>query len=284
MSVTLVGAYCLMKTSVVFTYNHRQGVAKNTLHPQADANLQLAITAIQKANEIYVDEVKTILINVRQTGVASDGFSHYADIKVSFLLKSEFTDKVEAVRLYSATLDADTGTLYPKHYQPNTHVTKAGVYINEVSARKLVSKDVITKNTLKSFAGYIIGNVAYAVRSEAKRIERENLERQGRENWASKIESYVEVTLAQMKTEVASSLGIEEDELEVAQSRTNTATMQAELYVAHTSNNVKVGLRKDIFGNQSNGILVPQESKWELTASQAVTKNALAKVAGLSIL
>lgn len=273
-----------MKTSVVFTYLNQQGVAKNTLHPKADVNVQLAIKAIEKANEIYAADVKTILINVRQSGLAPDGFSHFADLKVSFLLTSEFTNKVEAIRLYSAKLDADTGTLYPKFYHPNTHVNKAGVFVNEVSARKLVSKDAIYKNTLKGWAGYIIGQVAYSVQAEAKRIERENLERQGIKNWASKIESYVEITLAQMKTEVASSLGIEEDELEVVQSRTNTATMQSELYVAHTSNNVKVGLRKDVFGNRSNGTLVPQESKWELTASQAVTKNALAKVAGLSIL
>ena len=271
-----------MKTSVVFTYNHQPGVAKNTLHPKTDANAQLAIKAIERANG-YVDVVKQSS-SMRQSGIASDGFSHYADIKVSFLLKSEFTDKLETIRLYSAKLDTETGTLYPKFYHPNTHVNKSGVFVTEVSARKLVSKDAIYKNTLKGWAGYIIGQVAYSVSMEAKRIERENLERQGRENWTSKIQSYVDITLAQMKTEVATSLGIEEDELEVVQSHTNPATMSAELYVAHTSNNVKVGLRKDVFGNRSNGVLMPQESKWELTASQAVTKNALAKVAGLSIL
>jgi len=273
-----------MKTSVVFTYNHQQGVAKNTLHPQADANAQLAIQAIERANEIYVNEVKTILINVRQSGISSDGFSHYADIKVSFLLKSEFTDKVNAIRLYSAKLDEDTGTLYPKFYHPHTHITTSGVFVNEVSARKLVSKDAIEKNTLKGWAGYIIGQVAYSVQAEAKRIERENLENQAKQVWSKKIESYVDVTLAQMKAEVATSLGIEEDELKIANVLTNTGTLWAELFVSHTSNNVNVGLRKLVGGCHQTGALIPEDAKWELTASQAVTKNALAKVAGLSIL
>lgn len=273
-----------MKTSVVFTYNHQQGIAKNTLHPQADANVNLAIKAIEKINETFVDEVKTILINVRQSGIASDGFSHYADIKVSFLLTSEFADKVGDLRFYDARLDSDTGVVYPKAYLPNTHITKRGVYINEVSARKLVSGEAIFKNTIQGWSGYIIKSLNFKVQAEAERIERQNLENQAKQVWATKIESYVDVTLAQMKAEVATSLGIEEDELEVAQARTNPGTLQAELYVAHTSNNVKVGLRKDIFGNHSNGALIPEDAKWELTASQAVTKNALAKVAGLSIL
>lgn len=273
-----------MKTSVVFTYNHQPGVAKNTLHPKTDANAQLAIKAIERANDIYVDAVKAILINVRQSGLAPDGFSHYADLKVSFLLTSEFTNKLEAIRLYSAKLDTETGTLFPKFYHPNTHVSKAGVFINEVSARKLVSKDAITKNTLKGWAGYIIGQVAYSVSMEAKRIEERQREDAAKQVWASKIESYVDITLAQMKAEVATSLGIEEGELEVAQANKNQGTMWAELYVSHTSNNVKVGLRKDIRGDFRTGALKPEDAKWELTASQAVTKNALAKVAGLSIL
>ena len=273
-----------MKTSVVFTYNHQPGVAKNTLHPKTDANAQLAIKAIERANEIYVDVVKAILINVRQSGLAPDGFSHYADIKVSFLLKSEFTKKLEAIRLYSVRLDRETGTLYPKFYHPNTHVGKAGVFVNEVSARKLVSKDAIYKNTLKGWAGYILGQLTYSVSMEAKRIQERQREDEAKQVWASKIESYVDITLAQMKAEVATSLGIEEDELEVAQANKTQDTMWAELYVAHTSNNVKVGLRKDIRGDFRTGALKPEDAKWELTASQAVTKNALAKVAGLSIL
>ena len=273
-----------MKTSVVFTYNHQPGVAKNTLHPKTDANAQLAIKAIERANEIYVDVVKAILINVRQSGLAPDGFSHYADIKVSFLLKSEFTKKLEAIRLYSVRLDRETGTLYPKFYHPNTHVGKAGVFVNEVSARKLVSKDAIYKNTLKGWAGYIIGQLAYSVSMEDKRILAQQEKDAAIKVWASKIESYVDVTLAHMKAEVATSLGIDEDELEVANSTKNMGTMWAELYVSHTSNNVNVGLRKLIGGDSQSGALRPEDAKWELTASQAVTKNALAKVAGLSIL
>lgn len=273
-----------MKTSVVFTYNHQQGIAKNTLHPQADANVNLAIKAIEKANETYVDEVKTILINVRQSGIASDGFSHYAEIKVSFLLASEFVDKVGGLRFYDARLDSDTGVVYPKAYLPNTHITKRGVYINEVSARKLVSVDAINKNTIQGWAGYIIKSLNFKVQAEAKRIERQNLENQAKQVWAAKIESYVDVTLAQMKAEVATSLGIEEDELKITNVLKNPGTLWAELYVCHTSNNVNVGLRKLVGGCHQTGALRPEDAKWELTASQAVTKNALAKVAGLSIL
>ena len=273
-----------MKTSVVFTYNHQPGVAKNTLHPQADANAQLAIKAIEKANEIYVDEVKAILINVRQSGVASDGFSQYAEIKVSFLLTPEFSKKLETITLYSTKFDDETGTLYPRFYHPFTHVTKAGVYVREVSGRKLVSKDAIYKNTLKGWAGYILGQLAYSVSMEAKRIEAQKKEDAAKQVWASKIESYVDITLAQMKTEVATSLGIDEDELQVANSTKNQKTMWAELYVSHTSNNVNVGLRKLIGGDSQTGALRPEDAKWELTASQAVTKSALAQVAGLSIL
>lgn len=273
-----------MKTSVVFTYNHTAGVAKNTLHPQADANVQLAIKAIEKANEIYVDAVKAILINVRQSGIASDGFSHYADLKVSLVLMSEFTDKVEAIRLYSANLDTETGVLFPKGYIPNTHVTKAGVYINEVSARKLVSKDAIDKNTLKGWAGYILGQITYTIRGYERQLEEQRLENQAKDVWFGKIDSYVDVTLAQMKAEVATSLGIEEGDLETCSVRKNPGILEAELYVSHKSNEVKVGLRKIIFGCHQTGVLLPEDAKWELTASQDVTKKALAKVAGLSIL
>lgn len=273
-----------MKTSVVFTYNHTPGVAKNTLHPQADANVQLAIKAIEKANEIYVDEVKAILINVRQSGIASDGFSHYADLKVSFVLMSEFTDKVEAIRLYSAKLDTDTGTLFPKFYHPNTHVTKGGVYINEVSARKLVSKDAIYKNTLKGWAGYILGQITYAVTTNAKRIEREQRKEQATQVWAEKVGSLVDLSLAQMKAEVAASLDINEALIETAVSSVQKKFMEAEVLVEHTKNDVKVKLHKTIRGNSQTGAVIVEESKWTLSASQAVTKNALAKVAGLSIL
>ncbi len=273
-----------MKTSVVFTYNHQPGVAKNTLHPQADANAQLAIKAIERANDIYVDVVKAILINVRQSGLAPDGFSHYADIKVSFLLMSEFTDKVEAIRLYSAKLDTETGTLFPKFYHPNTHVTKAGVYINEVSARKLVSKDAITKNTLKGWAGYIIGQVAYAVSSNAKRIEQEQRREEAKEKWADKVGSLVDLSLAQMKAEIAASLDVNEVLIETAVSSVQKKFMEAEVLVEHTKNNVKVKLHKTIRGNWETGAVIVDEAKLELTASSEVTKNALAKLAGLSIL
>ena len=279
-----------MKTSVVFTYNHQAGVAKNTLHPQADANVKLAIRAIEKANEIYFDVVKTILINVQQSGLTSDGFSPHATLKVSLAMVSDFTDKVARfhpstnVRLYSANLDSDTGVLFPKNYTPNTHVTRSGVYVNEVSGRKLVSKDAIEKNVLKSWAGYIIGQIAYTLRGYERQLEEQRLENLAKQVWSSRIENYVDVTLAQMKVEVATSLGIEEDELDTCNVSKYPGTLEAELLIVHKSNDVRVGLRKMVFGCHRTGALRPEDAKWELTASQDVTKKALAKVAGLSIL
>ena len=273
-----------MKTSVVFTYNHQAGVAKNTLHPQADANVKLAIRAIEKANEIYFDVVKTILINVQQSGLTSDGFSPHATLKVSLAMVSDFTDKAMNVRLYSANLDSDTGVLFPKGYTPNIHVTRSGVYINEVSGRKLVSKDAIEKNVLKSWAGYIIGQIAYTINGYERQLEEQRLENHAKQVWSSRIENYVSVTLAQMKVEVATSLGIEEDELDTCNVRKHPGVLEAELYVSHKSNDVNVGLRKIIFGCLQTGALRPEDAKWELSASQEVTKSALAKVAGLSIL
>lgn len=274
-----------MKTSVVFTYNHQAGVAKNTLHPQANRSLQFAIRAIERSNEMYVDAVKTILINVQQSSLASNGFSSQALLRVSFLLKSEFTDKLEGVRLYSSKLlDTDTGLLVPQSHLPVIFVTDSGVYVNEVSARKLVSREAIEKNVLKSWAGYAISQVAYGVNSQATRIEEQRLKNHAKQVWASRIENYVNVTLAQMKVEVATSLGIEEDELETCNVSKHQESLEAELLIVHKSNDVKVGLRKMVFGCHRTGALRPEEAEWELTASRDVTKKALAKVAGLSIL
>lgn len=273
-----------MKTSVVFTYNHQQGIAKNTLHPQADANVNLAIKAIEKANETYVDEVKTILINVRQSFIASDGFSHYADIKVSFLLKSEFADKVGDLRFYDARLDSDTGVVYPKAYLPNTHISKQGVYINEVSARKLVSSDAIFKNTIQGWSGYIIKSLNFKVQAETERLEREQRREEAKERWAEKVGSLVDLSLAQMKAEIAASLDVNEVLIETAVSSVQKRYMEAEVLVEHTKNNVKVKLYKAIRGNWETGAVIVDDAKLELTASAEVTKNALAKLAGLSIL
>lgn len=273
-----------MKTSVVFTYSHQQGIAKNTLHPKADANAQLAIQAIEKANELHVDEVKTILINVSQHSVASDGFSHYADIKVSFLLKSEFTNKVEKLRFYDAKLDSDTGVIYPKFFIPKTYVTTRGVYVNQVSCRKLVSKQAVVKNTFKSWAGYIVSQLAFKVGAEEKRLEQEQRREEAKEKWAEKVGSLVDLSLAQMKAEVAASLDVNEILIETAVSSVQKRYMEAEVLVEHTKNNVKVKLHKTIRGNWETGAVIVDEAKLELTASAEVTKNALAKLAGLSIL
>jgi|DEB0MinimDraft_3_1074331.scaffolds.fasta_scaffold00088_3 hypothetical protein len=273
-----------MKTSVVFTYNNQVGVAKNTLHPQANVNANLIIKAIEKANEKFIDEVKTILINVRQSGVAPDGFSHYADIKVSFLFKSEFTDKLEGIRMYDARLDSDTGVVFPKFYHPNTHITKRGVYINEVSGRKLVSEEAIFKNVVKSWAGYIVTSLLYKVQQDAARLEREQQRAEAKQKWADKVGSLVDLSLAQMKAEIAASLDVNEILIETALASVDKVRMEAEVLVEHTKNNVKVRLYKSIRGNWETGAVIADEAKLELTASQAVTKNALAKFAGLSIL
>jgi len=293
MSVTLVGAYCLMKTRVVYTADSRvftlkdSGETPNVLTPEMNQKVNTLVEQIKIANQDDAESIKTILIKVVQM-VSDDGQSRWAEIQVSFVLKSEVVERMLAQNIsscYAFNFNSDTGLVWKTSGYPFIlYVSRAGVIIAEDSRRALKSPAAILKAVKRSSSGYLVRSIL----NNIKRAEDEAAARDAlkllKQKWADKIESLVNTSLASMKSEVANNLGIDESNIEKAVSNTHVGNMSSEVLVEHHSNNVRVRLRKTFRGDWDTGDVISNEAKWEFDASSIVTKNALAKLAGVSIL
>lgn len=293
MSVTLVGAYCLMKTRVVYTAESRvftlkeSGQTSNVLIPEVNEKVNTLIEQIKVANEDNAESIKTILIKVVQM-LSDNGQSSWAEIHVSFLLKSEVVEKMLALNISSCFafhFDYDTGMVWKSRGYPFIPcVNRTGVVITEDSRRAVKSPAAILKAVKRSSNGYLVRSILKDIKRKEDEIAARDALKLLKQKWANKVESLVNASLASMKSEVANSLGVDESTIEKAVSHTHKGNMSSEVLVEHHSNNVRVRLRKTFRGDWDTGDVISDEAKWEFDASSIVTKNALAKLAGVSIL
>ena len=295
MSVTLVGAHCLMKIRVVYTAESSvftlkdSGETSNVLIPEVNEKVNTLIEQIKVANEDNAESIKTILIKVVQN-VQDDGQSRWAEIHVSFLLKREVIEKMlkhniatELGFYYDGRFDLDTGLVWKSTpYVPC--VSRHGVKISEDSARTLKSPAAILKAVKRTSLRYLVSVLVADIKRKEEEIDARAALHLLKKKWAKKVESLVKASLAEMTSEVANSLGIDELSIEKAVSNMHIGNMSSEVLVEHHSNNVRVRLRKTFRGNWDTGAVISDEAQWEFDASSIVTKNALAKLAGVNIL
>lgn len=283
-----------MKTRIVYTAESRDvftlkesGETSNVLIPEVNEKVNTLIEQIKVANEDNAESIKTILIKVVQM-LARDGQATWAEIQVSFLLKSEVVEKMLALNISSCFafyFNYDTGMVWkPRAYPFIPYVNRTGVIIGEDSRRTLKSPAAILKAVKRSSNGHLVRSILRDIKRKEDEIAERDALQLLKQKWADKVESLVNASLASMKSEVANSLGVDESTIEKAVSHTHKGNMSSEVLVEHHSNNVKVRLRQTFRGDWDTGDVISDQAKWEFVASSIVTKNALAKLAGVSIL
>lgn len=282
-----------MKTRVVYTAQSSvftlqdSPETSNVLIPEVDEKVNTLIEQIKVANEDNAESIKTIFIKVVQN-VQDDGQSRWAEIQVSFLLKSEVIEKMlkHNISLYAnGNLDLDTGLVWKSTGYPYVPcVSRHGVQISEDSARSLKSPAAILKAVKRTSLRYLVSVLVADIKRKEEEIAARAALHLLKKKWAKKVESLVKTSLAEMTSEVSNSLGIDELSIEKAVSNININLMSSEVLVEHHSNNVRVRLRKTFRGNWDTGAVISDEAQWEFDASSIVTKNALAKLAGVNIL
>ena len=286
-----------MKARVVYTAESSlltlqdSGETSNVLIPEVNEKVNTLIEQIKVANEDNAESIKTIFIKVVQN-VQDDGQSRWAEIHVSFLLKSEVIEKMlkhniatELGFYYDGRFDLDTGLVWKSRAYPYVPcVSRHGVKISEDSARTLKSPAAILKAVKRTSLRYLVSVLVADIKRKEEEIDARAALHLLKKKWANKVKSLVKASLAEMTSEVSNSLGIDELSIEKAVSNININLMSSEVLVEHQANNVRVRLRKTFRGNWDTGDVISDEAQWEFDASSIVTKNALAKLAGVSIL